>query len=202
MAKSIDVLPPSPHPPIHGAHDVSFREVVEDDLPDLVRWLADPGVREFYGNPDETVDEARESYIEPDPTTPCRRFVIEWRGRGVGEIQYYDDDAGHERCWSAGIDIFIGEPEARGRGVGIEAIRVMLRFLFEELRVHRVIIDPEVGNARAIHVYQRAGFRLSGVIRHNALEGERYVDTQYLTILDDEWPAAKARWIEERGAID
>ena len=188
-----------PHPPIRGPHDVSFREVEERDLGDLVRWLADPEVRAFYGDPAETVEAARKQYLEPD-TIPAWRFVIEWQGRGVGEIQYYHED--ETATWTGGIDIFIGEPDARGHGVGIEAIRVMLRFLFEEKHIHRAIIDPEVGNARAIHVYERAGFKLDGVLRHNALEGTRYVDTQYLSLLEDEWPEAKARWIAERGPID
>lgn len=190
--------PPSAHGPIAGPHDVSFRQVEERDLPDILRWLADPEVREFYGDPDETIEQARRHYLEPD-VNPCWRFVIEWAGRGIGEIQYYHQYPGEDYEWDAGIDIFIGEPDARGRGVGIEAIRVMLRFLFEEKHVHRAIIDPEVGNRRAIHVYERAGFRLDGVVRHNAREGGRYVDTQYLTILEDEWPEAKARWYEERG---
>ena len=186
------------HPPIRGPHEVSFRQVEERDLPDLVRWLADPEVRAFFGDPADTIEAARKEYLDPD-TCPVWRFVIEWRGRGVGEIQYYHHEA--DETWSAGIDIFIGDPDARGHGVGIEAVRVMLRFLFEEKHVHRALIDPETGNARAIHVYQRAGFKLDSVLRHNALEGARYVDTQYLSLLEDEWPAARAQWIEERGPI-
>ena len=36
---------------------------------------------------------------------------------------------------------------------------------------------------------------------HDVIDG-RYVDTQYLTILEDEWPAARARWEAERGPLD
>jgi hypothetical protein len=75
----------------------------------------------------------------------------------------------------------------------------MLKYLFEVKDVHRVTIDPEVGNARAIRSYQKAGFRLDGVLRHNdRFEDERYVDTQYLSILEDEWYAARTQWEAER----
>ncbi len=191
---------------IDGPFDVSFRPLEEGDLPALMRWLADPEVVAFYGDPPGTVDEARRDYVDPDAGGPVHRYVIEWDepGRGrrdVGEIQWhhpYHDPSTH---WSAGVDILVGEADARGRGLGIEAIRVMLAYLFEVRRVHRVLIDPEAGNARAIHVYQRAGFRLDGVVRHGAFEHGEYVDTQYLTALEDEWPAIRARWEAERGPI-
>ena len=184
---------------IDGPFDVSFRVVGEADLPDLMRWLSEPEVVAYYGDPPASLDAAREDYVAPDLESLTRRFVIEWRRKGVGEIQHYQRHSGADWAWDAGIDIFIGDPETRGRGVGIEAIRVMLRHLFEVKHVHRVFIDPEVGNPRAIHVYKRAGFHLDGVVRHNAFDHGEYVDTQYLTILEDEWPAARARWEAERG---
>ncbi|MEX1022803.1 MAG: GNAT family protein [Dehalococcoidia bacterium] len=192
------VIPaPNDHVPVPGPFDVSLRPLQEVDLPDLMRWLADAEVRAFYGDPPANIEEARQHYLEPD-VNPCWRFAIEWAGRSVGEIQYYHPYAGKEYEWDAGIDVFIGEPDARGRGVGVEAVRTMLRYLFEERRVHRVMIDPEVGNARAVHVYERAGFTRDGVLRHHAFEHGEYVDTQFMTILEDEWPAAKARWLAER----
>jgi aminoglycoside 6'-N-acetyltransferase len=192
---------PSPvdHDPIEGPR-LRFRPIEERDLPDILRWLADPEVREFYGDPDETVEEAREHFMEPD-VTPCWRFVIEEHThegtRGVGEIQYYHPYPGDEWTWSAGIDIFIGEPDARGRGLGTEAVRTMLAHLFEVKRLHRVTIDPEVANRRAIRCYEKAGFRLDGVLRHNAFEHGEYVDTHFMSILDHEWPAARTRWQAE-----
>jgi aminoglycoside 6'-N-acetyltransferase len=195
-----DPVDPTAHAPIAGPHDVSLRPLAEADLPALLGWLHEPEVREFWGDPEETIEELRAAYLEPD-MSPCWRFVIELDGRGIGLIQYCHPDADPDAAWDAGIDILIGEPAARGRGAGIEAIRVLLRHLFEVKGVHRVTIDPEVGNARGIHVYQRAGFRLDGVLRHNDRVAGRYVDTQYLTLLEDEWPDARARWEQERGAF-
>ena len=76
----------------------------------------------------------------------------------------------------------------------------MPRFLFEELRCHRVTIDPEVANARAIRCYEKAGFTFEGVLRHNAFERGEYVDMHFMSMLADEWPAARRRW-ESRTAL-
>lgn len=194
------LVDPTQHDPIPGPHEVSLRPIREADIPALWRWLHEPEVVEFWGDPDETVEEVRAENLEPD-VYPCWRFIIEREGAPVGLVQYWHDDPDPEWWWSAGIDILIGEPGARGRGAGIEAIRVLLRHLFEVKHLHRVTIDPQVRNERAIHVYERAGFRRDGILRHDDIIRGQYVDAQYLTILEDEWPAARERWERERGPL-
>ncbi|HJM88796.1 MAG TPA: GNAT family protein [Dehalococcoidia bacterium] len=188
---------PGDHPTIVGPL-LTFRAVTADDAPDLLRWLRDGDVRQIYSDPPDTLDDVRRHYTEPD-VEPCWRFVIEHEGRGIGEIQYAHQYPGADYEWAAGVDIFIGEPDARDRGLGTEAIRTMLRFLFEDLACHRVTIDPEVANARAIRCYEKAGFTFEGVLRHNAFERGEYVDTHFMSMLVDEWPAAKLRWERETG---
>ena len=187
---------PGDHEPIAG-QVLTFRPIEERDLSDLLRWLSDPEVVEFYGDPPASPDQLRRDYMEPD-VAPCWCFVIEHQGRSIGEIQYGHQYRGQEYEWSAAIDIVIGEPDARDRGLGTEAVRTLLRYLFEVRGCHRVTIDPEVGNARAIRCYEQAGFRLDGVLRHHAFEHGEYVDTHFMSILQDEWPAARARWEAER----
>ena len=192
------VAVPSPvdHERIDGPV-VAFRPIETDDLELMLRWLADPEVVQFFGAPPKSIEAMRTHYMEPD-VDPCWRFIIEHGARRIGEIQYAHQYPGTEYEWSAGVDLFIGEPDARDRGLGTEAVRTMLRYLFEVKRCHRVTIDPEVANARAIRCYEKAGFRFDGVLRHNAFEHGEYVDTHFMSMLDDEWPAAKARWEGER----
>ncbi len=185
---------PSPvqHERIDGPQ-LTFRPIEERDLPELMRLRSDAGVVEFFGEPPKDLDQMRRDFIEPD-VNPVWRFMIDHDGRGIGEIQYWHQYPGQEFEWSAAVDIFIGEPDARDRGLGTEAMRTMLRYLFEVKRCHRVTIDPEVGNGRAIRCYEKAGFRFDGVLRHNAFEHGEYVDTYFMSILEDEWPEAGARW--------
>ncbi|MSQ36533.1 MAG: N-acetyltransferase [Dehalococcoidia bacterium] len=68
----------------------------------------------------------------------------------------------------------------------------------EVLGVHRVTIDPESANARAIRAYEKAGFRLEGLLRDADFIRGGYVDTHFMAILADDWPAAKAHWERER----
>jgi aminoglycoside 6'-N-acetyltransferase len=192
-----EVPRPGDHEPVAGPHDVSLRPIVDSDLENLWRWQHEPEVVQWWGVPTEDREEFRKENFEPD-VAPTWRFIIEWQDRPVGMLQYYHDYPDTEDSWSAGIDIYIGEPDARDRGVGSEAVRTMLRYLFEVKRVHRVIIDPQTTNARAIRAYEKAGFRREGVMRHNDFMHGHYIDTQYLSILEDEWPAEHQRWLVER----
>jgi RimJ/RimL family protein N-acetyltransferase len=109
-------------------------------------------------------------------------------GRTTGRRHLYDDDAhGYatqpaadrrprqyaRRTFArhAGIDLFLGR-EARGRGLGPDAIRTLARYLFEERGHHRLTIDPAAANDRAIRAYERVGFRPVGVMRQYERGGD------------------------------
>ena len=62
---------------------------------------------------------------------------------------------------SAGIDLFIGEPELIGTGHGPALIRAFLReVVFPRYDVREAVIGPSAQNASAIRAYAKAGFRV------------------------------------------
>ncbi len=185
--------------PIEGSR-LRLRPVEERDLPALMAWVVEPEVLYWWDDEMADLEETRAEFLAPDEGGPREGYIIEESGRGLGYIQWWHRYYDPHYHWTAGIDIFIGEPDARERGVGTEAVRMLLDYLFEVRELHRVTIDPESANARAIRSYQKAGFRLDGLLRHNDLIRGEYIDTQMLSILDDEWPAAKAAWDAERRA--
>lgn len=58
------------------------------------------------------------------------------------------------------LDIFIGAVEYLGKGLASVVIREFLLSQFSD--VSEVFIDPEQENKRAIHVYEKTGFRIVG----------------------------------------
>lgn len=56
------------------------------------------------------------------------------------------------------LDVLIGNPQYLGKGLGHRMIQEFLLSKFST--VHEVLIDPEVMNRRAIHVYEKAGFSI------------------------------------------
>ena len=57
------------------------------------------------------------------------------------------------------MDLFVGEAELVGRGLGSAVLREFLRtVVFACQSPTECIIGPEIGNHRAIRSYRRAGF--------------------------------------------
>ncbi len=89
-------------------------------------------------------------------------FVVEVDGEDVGILQYWEEDEPEYR--HAGIDIVLGA-NAQDRGIGADAVCATARYLFDELGHHRVTIDPDAANTRAIRCYEKVGFKRVGVMR-------------------------------------
>ena len=58
------------------------------------------------------------------------------------------------------LDLFICDLNYLGKGVAVPMIKEFLRNHFAHVK--RVLIDPEATNTRAIHVYQKVGFKIVG----------------------------------------
>lgn len=85
------------------------------------------------------------------------------------------------------VGIGIGEREDWNHGYGTDAMRVLLRYAFTELNLHRVSLTVFEYNPRAIQSYLRAGFREEGRLRQCfKREGQRW-DMIFMGILRSEW---------------
>jgi RimJ/RimL family protein N-acetyltransferase len=121
---------------------------------------------------------------EPD----VMRYTIHHEGEIAGMVQYGEELEPKYR--HASIDIFVA-PGHQGRGVGTDAIRLVVDHLLSERGHHRITIDPAAHNAAAIGCYSKAGFTQVGVMRlaerdsdgrgwHDALLMELVVEPGYV----------------------
>jgi aminoglycoside 6'-N-acetyltransferase len=138
--------------PILRGAQVVLRPVVDTDIPALEAILREPEVLRWW---------MRDSWDRVDEEGSTV-FAILTDGAVVGCIEYAEETDPDYR--HAGVDLFVST-RAQGRGVGTDALRALLTYLIDDLGHHRVIIDPSVENERAIHVYEKLGFRRVGVMR-------------------------------------
>jgi RimJ/RimL family protein N-acetyltransferase len=98
---------------------------------------------------------------------------------GLGGVSWAHGDAF--------VGIALGERSDWGKGYGTDAMRLILRYAFEELNLRRVTLNVFDYNSRAVRSYEKVGFRHEGCVRQ-ALhrEGQRW-DVHYMGILREEW---------------
>jgi aminoglycoside 6'-N-acetyltransferase len=156
-----------------------LRPIVESDVAELRRIHSTPEVARWWDLPEDGFPWSD----DPDST----RLAIEVDGAVAGMVQYSEETEPKYR--HAGIDVFL-DPALRGRGIGTEAVRRVVRILFEEQGHHRLTIDPAAANAAAIRAYERVGFRRVGVLRRyeRDADGGGWHDGLLMELLADEWP--------------
>lgn len=98
---------------------------------------------------------------------------------GLSGIQWQ-----HGSAWA---EIGIGERKAWGKGYGTDAMRVLLRYGFTELNLHRVSLGVFAYNPRAIRSYEKVGFHLEGHEREVLHRDGSYTDVLLMGILREEW---------------
>lgn len=84
----------------------------------------------------------------------------------------------------ASLGIFIGEEENLSKGYGSEAIKLMVNYAFNNLRLHNIKLDVFEDNIRAQKAYQKCGFKEYGR-RHEALfQNGKYLDEIMMEIIN------------------
>jgi len=124
-------------------------------------WLAQPHVARWWGDAGRAMEHARRC-------APESHALIVADGAPVGYLCWQEppEDELNAACLTdlpkglMDIDILIGEPSARGRGVGARALQLLVDRLRLEPSVAFAGLAASVSNASALRCYPKAGFRL------------------------------------------
>ena len=141
---------------------VALGPLRRDLLPLYQRWINDfASVRTLALPPQPMTFEAEAAWYDGHTSPNERMFTIYERAtwRPVGNTDLRDID---HRNRSASFGILIGEPDARGKGYGTEATRLMLDYAFTALGLHNVLLTCYEFNLAGQRAYQKAGFKEIG----------------------------------------
>lgn len=138
----------------------ALRAFTAGDLPMMADWLATPHLRQWWGDPAVELAPVTEDLDDPlvEQQTgllgPCAFVYLQSYPCQVwGAPQFKDRPQGSHL-----VDICAGPPDMLGQGHGAAILR-----LYAQTQMARgakdVVIDPDLGNERAVRCYRRAGFR-------------------------------------------
>jgi len=91
---------------------------------------------------------------------------------------------------SAEISIYIGERKYRDKGLGSESIDLLLNYAFDTLNLHRIWAEVYVlpkGYGVPGRLFLDCKFKLDGTLRHTVFRLGKYHDSEFYSILKDEW---------------
>lgn len=158
----------------------------DDDYDLIVRWRNLPHVRHWWDPdlPPLTLELAKEEHrADTAPDAVSTACIIELNGSPIGFIQYYrwssyGDDAREVGIpfdqSTFGLDIFIGDEDLVGQGIGTRVVRLLSDHLLHEMKASSVALTTDLKNAVAIRCYEKAGFRkIKEVLDTDTRHGQR-----------------------------
>ena len=137
-------------------NNLSIRNATINDAEQLALWWNDGKIMEHAGFPNgtgQTPDSIADS-LKNDTDDTHRRLIIEIDNVAVGEMNYRNK-GNH----TAEIGIKICDFSKQNRGTGKVLLSMLISYLFHDLGYQKIILDTNVKNKRAQHVYERLGFR-------------------------------------------
>jgi len=88
---------------------------------------------------------------------------------------------------NATFGISIGNKDFRNGGYGTEATRLIVRYGFEQLNLHRINSTVYDFNESILKMHRNCGFKEEGRQREAAFKNNHYVDVIILGLLKKEW---------------
>ncbi|MBN9542198.1 MAG: GNAT family N-acetyltransferase [Alphaproteobacteria bacterium] len=155
--------------------NLTFKPLEKQDFQILLGWLSKPHVKAWYDKEIKyTIEKVQQKYnsytegykLEEGVKKPIHAFIVLIDNIPIGYVQYYN---AHDFPREDGImlkelpqklsafDIFIGEEDYTGKGIGSEIIKTLLKdYIWKEFDA--CFVDVDADNVRAIKTYEKAGF--------------------------------------------
>jgi aminoglycoside 6'-N-acetyltransferase len=143
--------------------ELLLRALGPGDVPTLGRWLRQPDLG--YESDEDNDDASVSERYSRGPDDARSQWIIEHNGTDIGYFRWYPAYApfwqelhgysSEERLY--GFDIFIGDLERQGRGLGRRVVTGAAAHLLRT-EATTVIVDVAETNERALRCYRGAGF--------------------------------------------
>jgi RimJ/RimL family protein N-acetyltransferase len=144
---------------------IRFEPLAARDLPLLREWLGREHVRRWWRDPIEAAMAEYKASVEG--REPAEHYLIVVDDRPVGMAQAYLvsdypdwDEIVRVGRGVAGVDLFIGEVDAIGRGLGPLVLTEFVRgVVFADPETTACVATVEETNCRSLRAFEKAGFQ-------------------------------------------
>ena len=166
---------------------VSVRPIEEHELAQLVRLLWDPtspGEYQWFGFQISKARDIERRWREDGLIgADCSYLAVGLDdGTCAGWVDWYPVRGGG--TFEIGIALFA---EHRGHGVGTEAQRELVHYLFSTTAVNRLQAGTEVDNVAEQRALERVGFKREGIQRGLYFRAGRWRDSVMYGLLREDW---------------
>jgi RimJ/RimL family protein N-acetyltransferase len=169
-----------------------LRPIEKRDADRLRRWRNDPDVWHYLGQRLPLDEAAQEAYFQagagPFPTKLSFAIVLNEDDEHIGLLNLGEINWVHGNAMTGS---YIGEAKHRGKGYGHEAKELLLEYVFDTLRLHRIGSRVFATNAASLACLKKSGYVEEGRQRDAAFVDGAWVDDILFGLRAPEWRARR-----------
>ena len=174
---------------MYTGNKVRLREYRKDDAKQAQDYINDPEVKRLLnpGIPFLNTFEDEEKWIEGlSAKKENYSFAIET----LEDSKYIGGCGINDIDWKNSVivvGIFIGDKNYWSKGYGTDAMKVLIKFIFEQMNIHKIKLNVYSFNERAIRSYVKCGFKHEGTLRKEIFRDGKYYDEIVMGLLSEEY---------------
>lgn len=153
------------------------------------KWINDPRVRHYSRNMIPHTIEEIKKWNEPQKERRMPNWVgfVIWHKqdkKAIGEVGFGRINWVNRNANLYGL---IGEPDYWGKGIIVEAAKLVIDYGFGELNFHKIFAGVFSPNKRSLRAAEKLGFKKEGIIKEDLYVDGKYVDHHKFALFKEDW---------------
>ena len=150
---------------VFETENIKFIELTESLVEDYLSMINDINVARLLGRTKTVTEEGERNWIRMnlEKKAPVFSMIEKSSGKFIGNIELMDV---HDEEAELGITI---TANMQDKGYGTESVPAIVEYGMKELNLKRIFLKVFPDNLRAIHVYEKCGFREYGRTEEDVL---------------------------------
>ncbi len=164
--------------------EIELRVLEKDDLEFIHQLNNNPDIMSFwFEEPYQSMTLLEKMYEKSIDNKDVRQFIIKKGKEKIGYVGIYSIDPIHRKA-EFGIMI---DPKQQGYGYASTATHLAMDYAFSTLNLHKLYLIVDRINEKAIHVYEKMGFQVEGVLKEEYFVNGRFHDVSIMSIFQRDY---------------
>ena len=162
---------------------VTLRTLTPEDSVDYFKWINNKALVLHNANYKAVSWLDHEAWFSTVTLDPNKRIFSIIENQNTTLIGTCSLNNIHPIHHHAELQIRIGELTYQNKGLGCDAVRLLVKYGQEILNLNRIYLHVFCNNTRAIRAYEKCNFIAEGTLRQAACINGEYLDMQVMSII-------------------
>ena len=163
---------------------IKIRKLLQKDIPYRIKWINNPSVNKFIGDKigqKTNLKKEKEWFVNYQKSKNKKFFIICDDLKPIGFMGLSNINKVNK---NADLFIAIGEDDYRGKGIGKIAMKWIIDYGFNKLKLHKINLGVIKNNIPAVNLYKSLGFVIEGKMKDEVFYKNKFYDFLSMAIFN------------------